>query len=198
MIDESAAPFQARYRVSSTVWGLVVAGLIAGTAALVLDGSDDLGLVVGAGCYAASATLLALYGHAALTGKIGLRVDRQGITFGGRPPVYRAMTDFVAWSDISAVYLYRVRILLFTETLVGLQGHDGPAPLPARIPANLVQMIWHVPADVAAASRTTNGFKVDPAALSAAVNLVAPSVPVVDLTAVAPMLTPTPRRSTFG
>ncbi|MFD0581215.1 hypothetical protein [Dactylosporangium darangshiense] len=198
MIDESAVPYQARYRVSPTIWGLVLASLIAGTVALAVDGSDDLGLVVGAGCYAASATLLALYGHAALTGKIGLRVDRNGIQFGGRPPLYRAMTDFVAWSDISAVYLYRVRILLFTETYVGLQGHDGPAPLPQRIPANAVRMIWHVPADVVAASRSTNGFKVDPAALIAAVNLVAPSVPVVDLTAVAPMLAPTPRRSTFG
>ncbi|HTJ32048.1 MAG TPA: hypothetical protein VL738_02340 [Dactylosporangium sp.] len=198
MIDESAVPYQARYRVSRTVWGLAVAGLIAGTAALVFAGSDDLGLVVGAGCYAASVTLLALYGHAALTGRIGLQVDRRGIQFGGRPPLYRAMTDFVAWSDISAVYLYRVRLLLFTETYVGLQGHDGPAPLPQRIPANVVSMIWHVPADVVAASRSTNGFKVDPAALVAAVNLVAPSVSVVDLTAVAPMLTPTPRPSIFG
>ncbi|GAB3834286.1 hypothetical protein ACFPIJ_10275 [Dactylosporangium cerinum] len=195
MINESVA-YQARYRVSWTVWGLVVAGLIAGTVALVVGG-PDVGPLVAAGCFAASGTIFALYGHAALTGKVGLRVDQRGIQFGGRPPLYRATSDFVAWPDISAVYLFRVRLLLWTETYVGLEGHDGPAPLPQRIPANLVSMIWHVPADVVTASRSTNGFPVDPAALTAAMQHVAPGVPVVDLTAVAPMLTSTPR-SPFG
>ncbi|GAA3233543.1 hypothetical protein ACFO1B_23250 [Dactylosporangium siamense] len=193
MINE----YQARYRVSRTVWGLVTAGLIAGTVAL-LVGGPDVGPLVAAGCYAAPGTILALYGHAALTRKVGLRVDERGIEFGGRPPLYRVTSDFVAWPDISAVYLFRVRLLLWTETYVGFEGHDGPAPLAQRIPANVVSMIWHVPADVVAASRSTNGFPVDRAAFIAAVHLVAPDVPVVDLTAVAPMLTPTPRRSPFG
>ncbi|MEV6928335.1 hypothetical protein AB0M46_28145 [Dactylosporangium sp. NPDC051485] len=189
MID---ARYEVRYRVSRAVWGLVAAGLLAGTAALALGGSGDEAAVVAAACYAASVTVLALYGHAALTRKVGLRVDEEGIRFGGRPPLYRP-ADTVPWRAVSTIYLYRVRVAGLTQSYVGLQAPDGAPPLPQRVPANVVRMIYHVPSDAAAASYSADGFPLDPAAFAAAVARVAPSVQVVDLTAVAPTLMPTPR-----
>jgi hypothetical protein len=159
--------------------------LVAAVAGLLLDLPEEAKLIVVTAGFTIPVTLLALLGPPALMRKPALIVDTDGVHFGARPPINRPGAAFVAWSAIREVYLYRVNHWVMVTSYIGLQGHDGVMPLKPYLPAGIAQTIWHVPFEVVQASRPATGWRLDPAAIKAAVGYFAPSVPVVDLTEVA-------------
>ena len=183
----SSFTYVAPFRFGRLTLSMLAVGTLAVLAGLLLDLGEDARVVLVAGGAALPVTLLALYLPLILGRKPGLRVDADGILFGGRPLIYARTSAFVPWQAISEIYLFRVHQGLFITTYVGVQGRDGVAPLRPSMPASVAATIWHVPTEVVLSSRPAFGWRLDKAALTAAAGYFAPSVPVVDLTEAAPM-----------
>ncbi|GAA5071513.1 hypothetical protein [Nocardia iowensis] len=122
-----------------------------------------------------------------LSGRVALRVDRDGITLGGFPIWgYRRTTAFVPWAQITAVVLFEQRVPDGPPMpYIGLARREGAPRLPVipglgmtRVNAHLIP---HVPPDIVAASRPINGWGLDRAQLIESVTRNAPEVPVLDL-----------------
>ncbi|MFC7241162.1 hypothetical protein ACFQO7_01595 [Catellatospora aurea] len=195
----SSFTYTAPFRFGRLTKSMLAVGVLAAVAGLLPGWSEDVRVVLIAGGLALPGTLLALYLPLILGGKPGLRVDADGVLFGGRPLIYARTSAFVPWSAISEIYLFRVHQGLFVTTYVGVQGVDGVAPLRPSMPASVAATIWHVPTEVVLASRPAFGWQLDKAALTTAAGYFAPGVPVIDLTEAAPMqrqLRETPQ--TFG
>ncbi|GAB3750593.1 hypothetical protein [Microlunatus parietis] len=125
--------------------------------------------------FAGGFALFLVVSHLARLGKVALRVDSHGLTFGGQPFRHRETTHTVPWTAIDAVVVYRTylyRVQGFgprTGRFLGLRGTEAPIILPGRPdpvtdPSRYAAMIdrlrrWvpHVPPDVAYASRRVWG-----------------------------------------
>lgn len=137
--------------------------------------------------------------HVTRFGKLALRIDSRGLTFGGVPLSGRRETNhFVPWSAIGSVviyrtYLYRVqRFGPVTGRFIGVRGIEAPIVLPGRpdpvadpagfaaLLAKLRRSVPHVPPDVSYAGHRIWGWWLTPARLVEAVGRFAPRVEVVD------------------
>ncbi|WP_155374582.1 hypothetical protein [Catellatospora vulcania] len=183
----SSFTYVAPFRFGRLTLTMLGVGVLAFLAGLLPGLPEDVTVVLLAVGVALPGTLLALYLPLILGGKPGLRVDADGIMFGGRPLIYARTSAFVPWSAISEIYLFRIHQGLFVTTYLGVQGVDGVAPLRPSMPASVAATFWHVPTEVVLASRPAFGWRLDKAALTTAVGYFASRVPVVDLTEAAPM-----------
>lgn len=184
----SSFTYIAMFRFGRLTLTIAVAGIGIAAAGMLMDLPDDPKLLLTLGGLAISATLLALYLPLILTSKPGLRVDQDGLLFGGRPPIYQRTSAFVPWDAVAEIYIFRVRHWVFTATYVGLRGvREDVLPMSPSMPAGVAETIWHVPTAVVLASRPAYGWQLDKAALKAAVGYFASHVPVIDLSADAPL-----------
>ncbi|MDI1465742.1 hypothetical protein QEZ54_32695 [Catellatospora sp. KI3] len=182
----SSTTYVAYYRLGPITRTAIAVGLIAAAAGLLLDLPEDPQVVLVAGGLALSVTILALYGPLILLRREALRVDENGIMFGGRPPIQARTSAFVPWSGIGEITLFRVDHLVVRATYIGLSGPDGaPAPLRPVLPESIASTIWHIPLEVVLASRPTYGYRLDREAFTAAVAAHAPGLLVIDVTGVA-------------
>ncbi|WP_152362484.1 hypothetical protein [Microlunatus speluncae] len=142
--------------------------------------------------------LYLLITHLARLGKVALRVDSRGITFGGRAFRYRETTHVVPWRAIRTVVVYRTygyRVQGLggaTGRFLGLHGTEAPIVLPERpdpitdpdgyaaMIKRLTRRVPHVPPDVTYASRRIWGWLLHQDRLTEVVRRFAPEVTVVD------------------
>jgi hypothetical protein len=119
----------------------------------------------------------------AVSHRVALRVDGNGVTLGGVPPRYRRGTSFVPWADVESVVLWQQALPRGSMPYVGLVRRPGAPPLAGRAgqtSARLARALvpeW-ISADTLMASRAVNGWSLDPSRLTAAVRHFAPNVPV--------------------
>ncbi|MEU2678418.1 hypothetical protein ABZ638_16200 [Streptomyces sp. NPDC007107] len=120
--------------------------------------------------------------YGAMSRKVAFRVDGTGVLLGGSPARYSATTAHVPWQDITAVVLWQQHTAAGLRW-VGVARRPGAVRLPGpgqghRARAVMRAMAPEVPVDVALASRAVTGWRLDHAALTAAVHRFAPDVPV--------------------
>jgi hypothetical protein len=119
----------------------------------------------------------------AVSHRIALRVDAEGVTMGGTPLRYRSTTKLVPWSDIERIVVWQRRMPRGGPLLyVGLAG--GPnAPRPegpaARAAARANALAAPtVPGGTYLAIRAVTGWHLGPARLAAATARFAPTVQI--------------------
>jgi hypothetical protein len=116
-----------------------------------------------------------------MRGKVALAVDPQGITLGGLPFRHSRTTLVVPWQNIAAVVLFKQHAGRTRMPYVGLKGRT-PLQDPGaggqtrqKLSAGLIP---HVDADVVAASRPVNDWKLDRERLAVAIRANVPHVPL--------------------
>ena len=120
-----------------------------------------------------------------LRGKLALRVDAEGVTLGRSPLVAEVSGRTVPWSDVEAVVLFTQITGRTTMTYVGLQRREGLAPLPGSPGARALKvsaaLLPGIPVEVLATSIAVNGWRLDQKRLVRTMELVAPSVQLLDV-----------------
>lgn len=187
-----------RYTVSpgSLVWIVFSAALTFSLARMAGTTGEPLAWVLLP--FAGSFALFLVVTRLAQFGKVALRVDNQGLTFGGQPFRHRETTHFVPWTAIRSVVVYRTylyRVQGFgprTGRFLGLRGVEAPIVLPGRpdpvadpdgyraLISHLRGSVAHVPPDVAYASRRIWGWWLIRGRLAEEVARFAPQVEVID------------------
>ncbi|MFJ8921300.1 hypothetical protein ACIREK_17760 [Streptomyces sp. NPDC102415] len=175
----TSSAYEARYGWDRRTSLFVVMAAVLSTFVAVADATPFLrwpGAVLFGG-----AGLLMAYG--AMSRKVAFRVDGTGVLLGGYPARYSATTAHAPWQDITAVVLWQQHTAAGLRW-VGVARRPDAARLPGpgqgdRAQAVMRAMAPEVPADVALASRAVTGWRLDHAALTAAVHRFAPDVPVV-------------------
>ena len=115
-----------------------------------------------------------------------LRVDANGVTLGGHPLRYASSTAMVPWNDVIGVELWVQRLEINGRTnrvsYVGLHRAAGAPALPGaaknRVSRRMAAGAAGVPAELVAASRAVNVWKIDPNAFYATVKLHRPALEI--------------------
>ncbi|GAA2743502.1 hypothetical protein [Kitasatospora cinereorecta] len=115
----------------------------------------------------------------ALSGKVALRVDRSGILLGGSPARYAATTVTVPWQDVVGVELWIQHVGLQKLPYVGVHRRPGLPPLGGTRGGGVGTALTGKPVELINASRAVNGWRLDTAALLAAVRRHAPEADIV-------------------
>lgn len=164
MFDPSV--YEARYGFTPKSTFVVIVAAAGSAAVILLDFSLFLRIAT-----------LALFGVGGLwyligllSRKVALRVDRDGITLGGKPPRYKATTRFIPWAEVETVVLFTQVIPTLHGTVkmrhVGVQRKPGTSPAPTGIQRVARILTTDVPADVVMSSTAVNGWRLDERALS--------------------------------
>lgn len=125
-------------------------------------------------------------GAGGFSNKVLLRVDAAGITLGGHPLRYASTTARVSWSEVIGIELWVQRMMVNGRTTrisyVGLHRVAGAPPLPgatkSRVARRAASGVAGVPADLVAASRAVNVWKIDPNVFYATVKLHRPDLEI--------------------
>ncbi|MCT9007377.1 hypothetical protein [Streptomyces rhizosphaerihabitans] len=122
----------------------------------------------------------------ALSRKVALRVDENGVTLGGSPLPVGYKTDVVPWTDIISVVLWTQHVGRKKMPYIGLQRKQGSPQLPGQPYGPHRQRMYetlipHVSPEIVHASRPVNLWNLDRARLESAVETFAPQVEVVDI-----------------
>lgn len=120
-----------------------------------------------------------------LRGKLALRVDAEGITVGRSPLVRELPGRTVPWADVVSVVLFIQKASSTTVTYVGVQRREGFDHLPGSPGATALKMskrlLPSIPVDVLATCVAVNGWRLDEESLAKTIELVTPSVPLLDV-----------------
>jgi len=154
--------------------GLILSGVAGGWLAVVV--------LVGFSYYPAMRAIQAA------SHRTALRVDMAGITFGVPWPLAPSRAQFVPWSEIAAVVLWRQdEGPVWWRRFVGLQRRGGHSPLDASTPGGPVTRTsyWFLPPYLTPQATPDRwrvyGWRLDRRRFAAAVAHVAPHVAVIDV-----------------
>ncbi|MGW3666533.1 hypothetical protein [Streptomyces sp. NPDC005141] len=129
---------------------------------------------------------LMVFTVAALSRKVALRIDEQGVTLGAGPLPVGYKTDVVPWKDIVSVVLWTQHVGRQKMPYIGLQRRQGSPPLPGlsygpRLKRINESLVPHVSPEIVEASRPINLWNLDRLRLESAVATFAPEVNVLDV-----------------
>ncbi|MGX2998788.1 hypothetical protein JNUCC64_31730 [Streptomyces sp. JNUCC 64] len=145
---------------------------------LLLPGLSPATRLGGLLCFTLPAVLLTAMASSRRT---AFRVDATGVLLGGHPLRHRATTTRVPWADVRAVVLFDQPSGPRTAR-IGLALGPGAAPATGPLGRTVVSaLVPGVPPEVTLVSRPVRLWRIDPVRLRAAVDALAPGVPVTDL-----------------